>query len=210
MPVTLVRATYSDVVFIARHMRKRDAEEILPLTWTGEPEDLAAQSVVGGISTVALSGGAPVACWGAVEIRPCMWNVWMFATDRWAEVALSVTRQIKKEMIPWLISAGAVRADCWSMEGHDEAHRWLECLGARREATLEDYGTERKLYHCYSWTLSRMEKENVYRTIGSQDAKNACSPTTTTPARSASHQRSSSGQRGSSSRAQTASRNEGS
>lgn len=174
MPVSLVPAIYADVVFIARRMRKLDAEEIFPLTWTGKPEDLAASCVAGGISTVALSGDVPVAAWGAREGRPYFWNVWMFATDRWPEVALSVTRHINREMMPAMIDAGAVRADCWSMEGHDVAHRWLELLGAVREASLEDYGAGRKVFHCYSWTKSRLEKDNVCWSLGTKASEDAC------------------------------------
>lgn len=170
-------AIYSDVVFIARRMRRLDAEEILPLVWTGKPEDLAAASIYGGgYSRVAFADdGAPVAAWGANLTRPLWYSVWMFSTDRWPEVALTVTRNIKRELMYELIDAGGVRADCWSMDDHHVAHRWLECLGARREATLEDYGPSRKTYHCYSWTRTRLEREgeftNVFRTIRTEDAK---------------------------------------
>jgi hypothetical protein len=86
----------------------------------------------------------------------------MFATDLWPAVALSVTRNIRREMMPAMIDSGAVRADCWSMEGHHAAHRWLEVLGAVREATVEDYGPSRKPYHCYSWTRSRLERDGDF------------------------------------------------
>jgi hypothetical protein len=86
----------------------------------------------------------------------------MFATDRWPDVALSVTRHIRRVMMPEMIDAGANRADCWSMDGHDVAHRWLEVLGARREATLDDYGPTRKKYHCYSWTRTRLERDGSF------------------------------------------------
>tara|TARA_R110000824_G_scaffold329221_1_gene516033 strand:+ start:1069 stop:1656 length:588 start_codon:yes stop_codon:yes gene_type:complete len=173
-------------------MRRLDAEEILPLVWTGKPEDLAAASIYGGgYSRVAFANdGAPVAAWGANLTRPLWYSVWMFSTDRWPEVALTVTRSIKRELIPELIDAGAVRADCWSMHGHHVAHRWLECLGARREATLEDYGPSRKTYHCYSWTRTRLEREgefsNVFRSLlPTENAKAAAdsslAPTATTP-----------------------------
>ena len=72
-----------------------------------------------------------------------------------------------------MIDAGAVRADCWAMEGHDVAHRWLELLGAVREASLEDYGVGRKVFHCYSWTKSRLEKDDVCWSLGAQGAENA-------------------------------------
>jgi hypothetical protein len=179
--VELVPATYADIVYIARRMRKLDAEEILPLIWSGKPEDLAASTIaVGGLATVALFGGQPVAAFGAYMGRPAFWNVWMFATDQWPRVALSVTRNIRKVMMPAMLDGDAVRADCWSMEGHDVAHRWLELLGAVREASVEDYGPRRKTFHCYSWTRSRLERDGdfdyVHRTIRAKNAKTTPAP----------------------------------
>lgn len=187
--VELVPAAYGDVVFIARRMRALDAEEILPLIQTGKPEDLAAGMVAaGGIATVALSDGVPVAAYGAYLGRPQIWTVWMFATDRWPEVALSVTRDIRRNMMAAMLDGDAVRADCWSMEGHDMAHRWLEVLGAVREATVEDYGPTRKSFHCYSWTRSRLERDggfdHVCRTIRPKNGScSSCSPSPTAPDR---------------------------
>jgi hypothetical protein len=180
----LVPAAYGDVVFIARRMRALDAEEILPLIRTGKPEDLASGTIsVGGLATVALSDGVPVAAYGAYLGRPQYWTVWMFATDRWAEVALSVTKDIRRNMMPAMLSGDAVRADCWSMEGHDVAHRWLELLGAVREASIEDFGPTRKTFHCYSWTRSRLERDGdfnyVHRTLRSKDTKSPPSSSTT-------------------------------
>lgn len=181
--VDVVPARYGDVVYIARNMRELDAEEILPLTWSGKPEDLAMGICAsGGIASVALSLGRPVATWGATMIRPQFWTVWMFSTDRWPDVALTVTRNIRRVMMPLLIDSGAVRADCWSMDGHDTAHRWLEVLGALRECSVEDYGATRKTFHCYSWTRSRLERDGDFNyvrrstsTINAKDAHTASS-----------------------------------
>lgn len=152
----------------------------MPLIWSGKAEDLAAMScTAGGIATVALSGGCPVAAYGAFLSRPLMWTVWMFATDRWSEVALAVTKDIKRRMMPQMIDAGAVRCDCWSMEGHDVAHRWLESLGATREASIEDYGPSRKTYHCYSWTRSRLERDGDFNHVFRRKSKRPGTPTPT-------------------------------
>lgn len=161
--VEIVPACYADLVHVVRNMRDLDKEEIWPLLWTQSPENFALGTLAaGGWRFIALSGGVPVAAWGATETKPAFWSVWMFATDRWPEVSLTVTRHIRNDMMRDLIASGANRADCWSMEGHDVAHRWLEALGARREATLEDYGSERKMYHCYSWTRSRLESQGGF------------------------------------------------
>ena len=160
----IVAAIYSDVVFITRRLRVLDEEEIFPLMFNASPENLAMGSIaVGGYCFVALANdGCPVAAFGATLQKPAIFSVWMFATDRWPDVALSVTRHIRRVMMPEMIDAGANRADCWSMDGHDVAHRWLEVLGARREATLDDYGPTRKKYHCYSWTRTRLERDGSF------------------------------------------------
>ena len=99
----VIDARYADVVYVARNMRALDAEEIWPVTRARTPEDLALSIVSGGKNFVALYGESPVAAWGAVELRPKVVSVWMFATDQWTKVSLSVTRQIKRELIPLLI-----------------------------------------------------------------------------------------------------------
>jgi hypothetical protein len=157
--VEIEDATYPAVVYIARHMRLLDADEIYPHMWSPTPENLAIGTCQSILKFVALKDGKPTATWGANERLPKVWNCWMYATDNWMEVALAVTRHIHKVVRPAVVNSGASRLDCWSMEGHDIAHRWLEMLGARREASLEDYSSERKTYYCYSWTRSQLERD---------------------------------------------------
>lgn len=141
-------------------MRDLDRDEILPLTWSGAPEDIAMWAAhLGGLSNVALAETRPVAAFGAYEIMPKFWNVWMFATDDWPLVAMKVTRTIIREWTPIIFESDAQRMDCWSMDGHDVAHRWLEVLGARREASLENYGATGKTFHCYSWTRDQIVRQ---------------------------------------------------
>ncbi len=171
--VEIIEARYPDVVEVARNMRDLDAEEIWPVTVAQTPETLAVGTVAGnGLKFIARYGETPVATWGATETRPKVAQVWMFATDLWPKVALSVTRHINQVVMPTLIDAGFVRAECWSHDNHHVAHRWLELLGAVREATVEDYGQNRVPYHCYSWTQTRLESEDVCWTLGAKDAEN--------------------------------------
>ena len=213
----IIEARYADVVYVARNMRACDAEEIWPITIVKTPETLAFGTVSGvGYKFVVGSGGVPVATWGASPIRPGVVTVWMFATDRWPQVALTVTRHIRKELMPALIDAGYVRAECWSHANHHVAHKWLEILGAIREATVEDYGPNRVPYHCYSWTRSRLEREgafNVCRAVCTENAvvaTHAGHAAATRTARTATHAGRPRSQRGSKGRTSSPSRNEGS
>lgn len=178
--VEILDARYPDVCEIARNMRELDAEEIWPVTNARTPESLALGAVAGdGWKYVVRYGVVPVATWGASRIRPKVVTVWMFATDLWPKVALSVTRHINRVVMPTLIDAGCVRAECWTHSNHHVAHKWLSILGAVREATVEDYGQNRVPYHCYSWTKTRLEKDDVCWTIrakNSQDGAVTSSP----------------------------------
>tara|TARA_R110002020_G_scaffold132553_1_gene295974 strand:- start:7541 stop:8116 length:576 start_codon:yes stop_codon:yes gene_type:complete len=186
--VSIIDARYPDVVEIARHMRELDAEEIWPVTYAKTPESLALGTVAGvGLRYVARCGAVPVATWGASQMRPKVVSVWMFATDRWPKVALSVTRHINRVVMPTLIEAGCVRAECWTHANHHVAHKWLSILGAVREATVEDYGANRVPYHCYSWTKTRLEKEDVCWTLGTKDPPNATPAAATRAARTPAH-----------------------
>jgi hypothetical protein len=173
MSVEIIPAVYSDVVFIARNIRKEDAEEIYPLMFSPTPENLAVSTLHHQISKVALKDGEPVSVFGAGEHMPKFWKVFMFASAKWPTVALSVTKNIIRDVMPTMIDTGAVRADCWSIESHHQAHQWLETLGAVRESSLEDYSSNRKTYYCYSWTRTRLEKENVSFNVYAETAENA-------------------------------------
>src|SRR3546814_15202527 len=61
-------------------------------------------------------------------------------------------------MIPALVEVGAHRAECHSMEGHAEAHAWLELLGAEREGVRPRFGKNGEGFVCFSW-----RRENVHR-----------------------------------------------
>jgi len=158
--VEITPAAYASVAHIARRMREADALEIYPHLFRQTPEDLAMHSSRSAKAYTALSDGEPVAAWGAGEQFPKVWQCWMFATDRWPEVASTVTKFIRREFSQELINSDAVRLHCWSADDHHVAHRWLEVLGFIREATLEDFSQDRQTFHCYSITRSRLEKKN--------------------------------------------------
>ena len=54
-------------------------------------------------------------------------------------------------MMPKIAGAGAHRAECMSLASLADNHRWLEMLGARREATLRGFGKNGEDFHLYAW-----------------------------------------------------------
>lgn len=154
---------------VAEAMRPEDAREIWatrrdppsPEATARLAQELAALTDYGAVC--AADDGAPVAFVGGAEAWPGAWFVWMFATPRWPEVGCAVTRWVIGAMIPAIREAGARRVECRSIEGHDQAHAWLEYLGARREATLPEYGRNGETFHVYVWrkgVLPRVKPED--------------------------------------------------
>lgn len=148
----LAKLNHSDLLYVADNMREWDRREVFATRWDDDASGLCDAIIAGGEFGWVAGQDLPVAAFGAIPTWQGNWQVWMFATDRWPEVALGVTRFIKKVMIPALEESGCHRAECRSMEGHDVAHRWLESLGADKESELPHYGRNGETFYLYRWT----------------------------------------------------------
>ena len=123
-------AVWADVREVARNMRERDAKEVCALAYTDDPV-----TAVSCLQTVPFVGATvwrdvPIAAVGALFMWPGVVSAFMFATDRWPEVALETTRYVRKVLIPSLYAQGVHRMQCHSLVDHEKAHRWLESFGA--------------------------------------------------------------------------------
>lgn len=150
--------TFDTTLYVAERMREWDRREIFAARWNDDPFPLAAECQLYGSFTWIASLDRPIAFIGAAPIHPGVWSVLMFATDEFRKIRLSLTKHVKRVMIPALVEVGAHRAECHSMEGHDEAHAWLELLGAEREGVRPRFGKNGEDFVCFSW-----RRENVRR-----------------------------------------------
>lgn len=143
---------YGNTLYIAKRMRALDREEIFATRWNDSEESLCEEAVaVPGMSFIASKNGEPVAAGGAVPMHPNVWSMWMFATDKWGSVALTVTKFVKRWLIPAVEHTGAYRLECKSMGTHVVAHKWLDSLGATRESVLERYGKNGEDFYIFRW-----------------------------------------------------------
>lgn len=132
-------------------MREWDRREIFATHWEDDPVQMATATVSLSASFAWVFGkDEPIAAVGAYPVWPGVWAVWAFGTERFPEVALSLTRFIRRIMIPSMKRAGMHRAECKSLDGHADAQRWLECLGFTREATHRQYGRAGETFHTYA------------------------------------------------------------
>ena len=156
----LLPLDFETVLAVAQDMRRADRQEIFATRWDDNPATLAQDCVGAGCIGAVIAGrdGAPICAIGATEMWPRVWSVWMFATDRWHEVALDATRFVKERLIPTLLDLGLRRAECRSSAMHTQAHRWLEYLGARRETEHLDYGKNGESFIGFYWRAEDVRK----------------------------------------------------
>lgn len=151
----LTKLNKEDILYVANNMREMDRIEIFSGRWTDDIQDFADSiQTDNGFGFVAGIEGTPIAVFGAIPISPTLWNVYMFATDRFPEVSLTVTRFVKKVMIPSVEKMGMFRAECRSIDGHRSAHRWLSVLGFKHEAVCELVGKDGQTFHLFAFTYS--------------------------------------------------------
>jgi hypothetical protein len=154
--MTILPLAWHAVLHVALYIRACDRVEIEAGMARYDAADLASRVIAfsrfGGVAMT--DDGTPAAVVSAAELYPGVYQVSMFATDDWPQVARGMTRWIRRTMIPAMLAAGGHRAECRSIAGHETAHRWLESLGFLREAVLPDCGRGRETFFQYAWRLS--------------------------------------------------------
>lgn len=148
------------VEHVARHMRPGDVREFLPLTHAATPAELADLMVQlysdhdAGYSFHDDQG--PVGIGAMVEGRPNVVTLLFFATERFAGIALPVARFTKQRLFPTYRRDGVHRIEAVSIDGYDEAHRWIKLVGMKHEAALHGYGKGGETYHQFAWVDDRV------------------------------------------------------
>jgi hypothetical protein len=141
-----------DVAHIAANMREWDRREIFATRFGDDIDEFVLEaSSRGPLAWTVGLGNEPIAAFGCHQCWPGMWSLWFFATDKLDTIGLSVTRLIIRAILPAIRGDDTRRIECRSMEGHDDAQRWLTVIGATREATLKGFGRDGDDFHVYTW-----------------------------------------------------------
>lgn len=150
------------LLHIAMNLRQWDAREIYATRWTDDPnvlvdDTLRAASRRGSLAYV-VGLKKPIAAIGMTPMWPGVYGAWCYGTNEFGKIGKSLTKLVVQIIIPTLLCAGGHRAQCLSIDGHEDAHRWLEFLGFVREGHPQrDCGRDRETFHLYAWRLSDHE-----------------------------------------------------
>ncbi len=153
MPPTLDKLSAPALGHIVANLRAADRRELQAQRWEDDlgtlPEDIL--TAYGPYAWIVSLHDEPIAAVGAVPMWPGVVYAWMFATDKFPQIELFLTRFVKRSMIPNLVSLGTHRCEARSIEGHDVAHRWLRALGAQEECRLHRYGKGGEDFLVFRW-----------------------------------------------------------
>lgn len=140
------------IIPVAINMREWDRREAVALRFDDDPLGLATEAAELGRQVGWVAGlDRPIAAFGCYMMWPGVWSLWLIATDEFRHIGISMTKLITRSILPMLWDAGAHRLEARSMEGHTDAQRWLEVIGAKKEATLKGYGRGGEDYHVFTW-----------------------------------------------------------
>jgi len=137
-------AKVEEIYHVAMEMRQRDYEEILCVTWAEDREELAEYMMFAlkeheNVYAFGI-GEEPVGIVSYIPLRPGVWHLGLFATDKFQKVGSFLTRCVIRDIIPALDRGKAHRVEAQSIVGYDEVHRWLEFIGLKKESDLPGFG----------------------------------------------------------------------
>ena len=144
----------ADILYIMQNLRDLDWLECSATSYSENPEEWAARIIAAGpFQWGVYLNGTPVCSIGATPRWPGNWNAWCLGTAEFSRVALSVTKHIRRFMIPAVTStADFQRADAWAVGDYATAHKWLgRALGATHEAALANWGKNGETFHTFVW-----------------------------------------------------------
>lgn len=145
------KASLTEVLHVAHNMREWDRKEIFACMFDDSVDTLA-MSVVSSQYSFVLGNTEPIAVMWSACIRPGVWSIGMFATEKIGEIGLGLNRFAKRVFIRGLVESGAHRAEAKTMDGHYDAKNWMVKLGAEYEATHPFFGRNGEKFHTFAWT----------------------------------------------------------
>lgn len=162
--------TFFDLHHIMANLRPYDKVEVTALSWQDDPTKLVQQYLDAGNfqKIVHTPDGEPVALVGAAPLWPGCWHAWAFGTHRWKEVVLTITKHIRRGIVPAMHEIGFNRVQVFALSEYDDAKRWLRMMGAEHEATHRAYGKNGEDFDLFVWSPERSKQWVENRTLRQQ------------------------------------------
>jgi hypothetical protein len=141
---------------VCLNLRESDEVEIFNVMQLASKMHLAHhcyQAVMNnGRGRVAWYNGRPTAVIALTTLWTGVWEIWMFGTNDFRNVAFDLVRWARREAREILDHAEGHRIQCDCRVGHPDAHKLLQAFGARPEGPpMKQFGKDRADYQRYVW-----------------------------------------------------------
>lgn len=150
------KPTADEIRAVALDMRPSDYDEFIALSFANSREELAenlVQRLSGRPDVMVGALDEPICIGATIEMRPNVITLLFFATPRFADIGIPITRFIRQNLFTRFRDAGIHRIEALSIKGHDQAHRWLRTLGLDAETgELPSYGRNGEPFIQFAWT----------------------------------------------------------
>lgn len=156
--VTIDSATREAVLNSAKRISNIDKIDLGMLSFEENIEDICLSLLnmcdTSGYCWVFSYNGQPEAFYGVCETLPGIWSVFGFGTENFYKIKYTVTKFIKRRVIPILIAKKARRAVALV---RGDGNRWLDLLGAKIEVVLKNWGKDGSNYTMLTWDIKNYE-----------------------------------------------------
>lgn len=146
-------ATVSALQYIAQHLREMDRVELACTSPTDDPAQYLPDRIFAHaqFAFVAIEQHIPLTAWGLVPMYPGVGAAFAFGTEGWGRALWSMTRHVRRVMLPLVLDHGYHRIECRALKGRDDVARWVALLGAEQEAVLRSSGKRGEDFVLYRW-----------------------------------------------------------
>ena len=138
--IKIDRATPETVLNAAKRISNLDKIDLGMLSFEENIEDICLSLLdmcdTSGYCWVFSYNGQPEAFYGVCETLPGIWSVFGFGTKNFYKIKYTVTKFIKKRVIPIVVAKNARKAVALV---RGDGNKWLQFLGAKIEVVLKEY-----------------------------------------------------------------------
>lgn len=161
MLLKIAEPTYDDVREVAFGMRDVDFVEFSGVHFADTRAEMADTLAKGFGEHPGVMVGhdeeGPVCVGGTLEMRPNVVTLLFFANDRFAGIALPITRFIVRNLFPRIVERGVHRIEAVSLSTNFPGHAWLNVLGLSQETSpLVGFGKGGEAYMQFSWVADHV------------------------------------------------------
>jgi hypothetical protein len=132
--------SFDELLHVAKNLRGDDVKELSATRNLAQPTWLATSAHAAKYKRIAYFDNEPVFAFGMSMIKPGLGQAWGFGTEKSHLVTRTVTKFIRKTMVPEMLSMGLTAAQAIGHPDNQVSRRWLSHLGFREIANLSGIG----------------------------------------------------------------------